>query len=74
MSQAFVGWHGDAGEARTLPLQWMASLMLGWLIGSWVLRVPFSGAGAASAALMGFRHTLFIIGPVRVPGEAAGIN
>lgn len=44
------------------------------LIGSWVLRVPFSGVGAASAALMGFRHTLFITGPVRVPGEAAGIN
>lgn len=52
----------------------MASLMLGWLIGSWVLMGPFSGAGAAAAALMGFRHTLFLTGPVRMPGEAAGIN
>lgn len=29
-----------------VPLQWMAPLMLGWLIGSWVLMGPFSGAGA----------------------------
>lgn len=52
----------------------MASLMLGWLIGSWVLTGSSSGAGAAAAALMEFRHTLFITGRVCVPGEAAGIN
>lgn len=46
---------------------WLAHWQLG-------IEGSFQGAGAASAALMGFRHTLFIIGPVRVPGEAAGIN